>query len=135
MNRLWVRLTFGFIAVTLIVVVAIGWLADSSANNEFQDYLLRQEQIAQTGLIDDLAVLYQRNSNWNGVSELIAAYNAPMGRGRGAGTGMMGRNRPPILFADANGNVIYDERKRKTHPQSIHRLPFFSLIAGASFIR
>ena len=113
MNRLWVRLTFGFIAVTLIVVVAIGWLADSSANNEFQDYLLRQEQVAQTGLIDDLAVLYQRNSNWNGVSELIAAYNAPMGRGRGAGTGMMGRNRPPILFADANGNVIYDERNQR----------------------
>ncbi len=117
MNRLWVRLTIAFIAVTLVVVVAIGWLADSSANNEFQQYLRRQEQIAQAGLIDELAALYQRNGNWDGAGELITAFNTPLGRGRGmmgGGAGMMmGRNRPPMMLADASGRVVYDERNQR----------------------
>lgn len=116
MNRLWVRLTIAFIAVTLVVVVAIAWLADSSANNQFQQYLVRQEQIAQAGLIDELALLYQRNGSWDGAGELIAAFNTPMGRGRGMGGGagmMMGRNRPPMMLADASGRVVYDERNQR----------------------
>ena len=117
MNRLWVRLTLAFVAVTIIAVVAIAWFADFRTNDEFQQYLLRQEQLLQTGMIDDLAASYQRTGNWNGASQIIAAYNSPMGAGRGMMGGsagiMMGRNRPPTLLADANGRVVYDERNQR----------------------
>ncbi|MBI5034375.1 MAG: HAMP domain-containing protein [Chloroflexi bacterium] len=107
MNRLWVRLTLAFVVVTLMAVVAIAWLADSSANNEFRQYLARQDVLTQSGLLDDLGAFYQQKGNWIGVGEIISNFDAPLGRGRGQGGG---RNRPPILLADAQGNVVYDER-------------------------
>lgn len=113
MNRLWVRLALAFIAVNLIVVLAIAWFADTSANNQFQQYLMRQDMLEQMGLVDDLAALYQRTGNWDGASQVIAAYNMPMMRGRGVGAGMMGRNQPTVLVADAQGRVVYDERNQR----------------------
>ncbi len=113
MNRLWVRLALAFIVVNLIVVLAIAWLADTSATNQFQQYLMRQDMLTQMGLVDELAALYQRTGNWDGASQVIAAYNMPMMRGRGVGAGMMGRNQPTVLVADAQGRVVYDERNQR----------------------
>lgn len=113
MNRLWVRLALAFVVVNLIVVLAIAWLADTSATNQFQQYLMRQDMLTQMGLVDELAALYQRTGNWDGASQVIAAYNMPMMRGRGVGAGMMGRNQPTVLVADAQGRVVYDERNQR----------------------
>lgn len=113
MNRLWVRLTLAFVAVTLVAVVAVAWLVDTSASNEFRQYLGQQDSLAQSGLLDDLAAFYQRNGNWNGVEEIFSAFNAPISRGRGQGGGGPGRGRPPLSLADANGRVVYDERHQR----------------------
>ena len=108
MNRLWVRLTLAFIAVTLVAVAALAWFTNSSADTEFRQYLVRQDMMMQSGLVDELAAGYARTGNWNGATEIISSFSTPMMmRGQGAG---QGRNRLPLLLADVNGNVIYDER-------------------------
>lgn len=113
MNRLWVRLALAFIAVHLIVVLAIAWFADTVTSQQFQQYLMRQDMLAQTGLVDELAALYQRTGNWEGASQVIALYNVPAGRGRGLGAGGVGRNQPSLLVADAQGRIVYDERNQR----------------------
>jgi two-component system OmpR family sensor kinase/two-component system sensor histidine kinase BaeS len=110
MNRLWVRLTLAFVLITLVGVAVIALLTNWSAGNEFRQYLARQEMMMQSGLFDDLVAFYQRNSNWNGVAEVINNYSMPMmGRGRGQGAGQ-GRGMSAIRLADANGQIVYDER-------------------------
>lgn len=104
MNRLWVRLTFAFVAVTLVGVAAVAVFTDWSAGNEFRQYLARQDALAQSGVLDELAASYQQNGNWSGVADVLANLSVPAGRGRG-----QGRGRPPVLLADASGQVIYDE--------------------------
>lgn len=109
MNRLWVRLTLAFVFITLIIVAAIALLTDWRAGNEFRQYLVRQEMMMQSGLLDDLTAFYQRNGSWNGVGEIISGSGMMMGRGRGQGMGQ-GRGMPTVRLADANGRIVYDER-------------------------
>jgi len=110
MNRLWVRLTLAFVAVTLVAVVALAWVINSSADTEFRQYLFRQDMMSQSSFFDDLAAFYQRNGNWNGVEQILSNYDMPMMmRGRGANAGQ-GRNHPPMALADAKGIIVYDER-------------------------
>jgi two-component system, OmpR family, sensor kinase len=106
MNRLWIRLTLAFVAVTLVGVAAVAVFTDWSAGNEFRQYLARQDMLAQSGVQDDLAAFYQQNGNWNGVATILANVNTPQGRGRGQG---QGRGRPPVLLADSSGRVVYDD--------------------------
>lgn len=107
MNRLWVRLAFAFVAVTLVGVATVALLTDWSAGREFRQFLARQDITAQGSLLDDLAAFYQRNGTWDGVSEVFGGW--PASRGAGRGIGAM-RGRPGFLLADASGLVVYDER-------------------------
>ncbi len=116
MNRLWVRLTLAFVIVTLIGAGVIAVLANWSADSTFRQYLARQEAVAQSGLLTDLAAYYQRQGTWDGVGDLLVNFNATVGRGRGQGSGTgsgQGRGRPPMIFADASGRIIYDERNAR----------------------
>jgi two-component system OmpR family sensor kinase len=106
MNRLWVRLTFAFVAVTLVGVAAVAVFTDWSAGNEFRQYLARQNMLAQSGVLDDLSTFYQQNGNWSGVASVLANLNSPPGRGRGQG---QGRGHPPVLVTDSSGRVVYDD--------------------------
>ncbi len=108
MNRLWVRLTLAFIAVTLVGVLTVAVLADWNAGQAFGQYVARQDMIAQSGLLDDLAALYQQQGNWNGVAEVLSS-TPGSGGGSGRGRGMM-RGRPALVLADARGQIVYDER-------------------------
>ncbi len=110
MNRLWVRLTLAFIFITLVGVATIALLTNWSAGNEFRQYLVRQDMMMQSGLLDDLAAFYQRNGSWNGVADVFNGFGMPMmGRGRGQGTGQ-GRGMSTLRLADANSQIVYDER-------------------------
>ena len=106
MNRLWLRLTLAFAAITLVSVGTVALLADWQAGNEFQQYVGQQQMLAQSGLADDLAAYYQRVGSWDGVQTLLASYVGPgMGAGHGVGNG-----RPAMLLADADGTIVYDAR-------------------------
>jgi signal transduction histidine kinase len=103
-NRLWVRLSLAFVFVAVISALAVALLATSVASNQFQQYVARRDLLAQTGVLEDLATYYESNGNWTGVETVLAQL---AGRGQG-------RGRPPVLLADADGNVVYDERNQRT---------------------
>jgi two-component system OmpR family sensor kinase len=48
MNSLWVRLTLAFIAVTLLTVIVVAVLADTTANQEFRRYVMQRNQMQGT---------------------------------------------------------------------------------------
>jgi two-component system OmpR family sensor kinase/two-component system sensor histidine kinase BaeS len=48
MNSLWVRLTLAFIAVTLVTVIVVAVLADTTANREFRRYVAQRNQLQGT---------------------------------------------------------------------------------------
>jgi len=72
MNRLWVRLTLAFVAVTLIGVSAVALLTDWSASTQFRQFLIHEQMMAPDGLTDVLVGYYQQNGNWNGVAKVFA---------------------------------------------------------------
>ena len=107
MNRLWVRLTFAFVAITLLSVGVVALLANNAATNQFQTYLSNQEMMNQAGMVDELASYYQQNGSWSGVGTLLDASGAGMmgmGRGRGNGRGASS------TLADATGTVVYGDQ-------------------------
>jgi signal transduction histidine kinase len=108
-NRLWVRLTLAFGLVSLVGIATIAVLIDWQAGSQVRQYLARQEMLAQGGLLSDLAAFYSSNGDWQGLDAFIASY----GQTRGSGAGY-GRGRPPILLADADGRILYDERGLRT---------------------
>ena len=48
MNSLWVRLTLAFIAVTLVTVIVVAALADTTANREFRRYVAQRDLLQGT---------------------------------------------------------------------------------------
>ena len=102
MNRLWVRLSLAFVAITLLSVFSVAVLVDVIASQSFSQYVTRQDLVVQNGLLDDLAVYYQHHGNWNGVESILSS---PSGGGAGRG----GRGRPVLLLADSRGQIVYDE--------------------------
>jgi signal transduction histidine kinase len=106
MNRLWVRLTLAFIAITLLGVVSVAVLADVLADQAFRQYVTRQDMVVQSGLLDNLAIYYQRQGNWNGVAAILSS--AP-----GSGAGRGGRGHPTLLLADSRGQIVYDEHSTR----------------------
>ena len=106
MNRLWVRLTVAFGLVALISTGTIALLTDWQAGQQMRQYLARQDTLSQSGLLDELAAFYRSHGGWQGVAEVITAYSSA-GLNQGRGTG---RGRPPMLLADADGVILFDER-------------------------
>jgi two-component system OmpR family sensor kinase len=102
-NRLWVRLSFAFVFVAVISALAVAVLATSVASNQFQQYVARRDLLAQTGVLDNLAVYYETNGTWAGVESVLVQL---AGRGQG-------RGRPPVLLADSTGSIVYDERNQR----------------------
>lgn len=103
MNRLVVQLSAAFAAITLLITIILAVAIDRLADTSFRRYLA-QSQIAESGLIDRLAVWYTQYGNWNGVEQLLTAGGMGFGHGQG------GPQRPALALADANGRVVADPR-------------------------
>ncbi len=109
MNRLWVRLTLAFVAVTLVGVGVVVLLVNWSAGGEFRQYVARRDMMVQSGVIDNLANFYASTGNWNGVEQVLSGR---MG-GRWRGFGAMG-GQPTLILTDAAYRIVYDERGTAT---------------------
>jgi len=103
MNRLWIRLSLAFVVVASISAVAVAWVSNTLAENQFRQYVARRDSLAQSGLMDSLAAYNAATGNWNGVEVVLKQFS---GRGQG-------RGRPPLLLADAGGTIVYDERGQR----------------------
>lgn len=103
MNRLWVRLTLAFVAVTLVAVVTVAVLADTGIGRNFRQYAAGQAA-AQDPLVATLAAYYAQHGSWDGVAAVMPNMG---GAGHGQGRGQ-GRGQPGTLLADAQGRIVYD---------------------------
>jgi two-component system OmpR family sensor kinase/two-component system sensor histidine kinase BaeS len=105
MNRLSVRLVAAFIVVILVGVVAASAFAIYSTQNQFRQYVARQEVTTQTGMLDQLSAYYRQQRSWSGVASVFENQATRAGTGRGQGQGG-----PTFTLTDANSNIVYDAR-------------------------
>ena len=96
MNRLWIRLSLAFVVVASISAVAVAWVSNTLAENQFRQYVARRDSLAQSGLMDSLAAYNAATGNWNGVEVVLKQFS-----GRGQGRGVAGVRffpaREPVL--------------------------------------
>ncbi len=104
MNRLWIQLTLGFALVTLATTLTVALLANARADATFRGYLV-QSQIAQSGVLDDLAAYYTAHGSWVGAEALLVQPHGP-GMGMGMGPGAILRS--SLALADADVRVATD---------------------------
>ncbi len=110
MNRLWVRLSLAFMAVTLVGVATVAVLVDWQADRQFRQYLGLQQAVTQSGLLDALASHYQATGSWQDVDQVFANANLSGGAGNGPGRG----GRQPLILADASGLIVFDAQAERT---------------------
>jgi len=102
LNRLWVRLTLALGLVTLVGVGMVALLTNIQAAEQFRQYVAGQDIANYSSLLDSIQAFYAKNGTWQGVSDVMAKFIA-------ARSQVAGRGRAPLVLADVNGVVVYDE--------------------------
>lgn len=121
MNRLWFKLTLAFLAVALVAVGVVAFLSLRSTGDQFRQYVVRNNSMAQPFLTEALTGFYVMNGSWAGVETALTTYlqedEAAAGQGHGPGMGMgmgrMGRG-VGLTLVDVSGRVIYDSTGQLT---------------------
>ena len=98
--RLFFKLLFSFLAVVLVGVVVVSYLANQAAAREVQGFMFRGGMTTESALMQELAGYYRGRGAWEGVDTLLAAGSGAAGMG-----GMMGQQ---IIVVDAAGRVVAD---------------------------
>ena len=122
LNRLWVKLTLAFLAVALLAVGVAALLSLRFTGDEFRQYVVRNNVMAEPFLSESLSAYYAANGGWVGVEAALADFWQSSGAGQGAGMGMgqgrglgMGRGAGAgLTLADASGRVLYDSSGQLT---------------------
>jgi len=99
MNRLWIRLSVAFVTITLLSVLVIATLADSSVNTEFTRFMV-VSQVAQTS--GQLVQYYDSHGGWAGVDKVLPFLTAGLPT-----------TSDHTLLADAQGLVVYDSGSQR----------------------
>ena len=131
LNRLWVKLTLAFLAVALLAVGVAALLSLRFTGDEFRQYVVRNNVMAEPFLAESLSAYYAANGGWVGVETALAEFwqsssagqgsgmgpgaGAGMGQGRGLGMGRAGRGPGAgLTLADTSGRVLYDSSGQLT---------------------
>ncbi len=101
-HTLWFRLTAAFLAVAVVGVVAVALLANQATAVGFRSYLTESQW---ADLLADLANLYERQGNWEGVELILPGVRPGQG-----GSG--------LLLLDEGGNQIAAAGGRGNRPTS-----------------
>ncbi|HHY58928.1 MAG TPA: HAMP domain-containing protein [Chloroflexi bacterium] len=97
MNKLWVRLSLGFLVLTWAVLGVVALVVYNSVQTSFRAYVSeRDAALFGSPLIDDLVNYYRTAGSWEGVTALLGQ----PGHGRGAG------GRGPQTFIATPDHVI-----------------------------
>ena len=108
MNKLWVKLTIAFFAVTLIGLIAVALLINNRVSTQFRDFVVRNDMMSSP-LVASLESFYAGHGNWTGVETVFETATPGMGMGMGHGAGMphgMGN----LTLTDAAGDVVFSRR-------------------------
>ena len=87
LNRLWVKLTLAFLAVALLAVGVAALLSLRFTGDEFRQYVVRNNVMAEPFLSESLSAYYAANGGWTGVEAALAEFWKSSGAGQGAGMG------------------------------------------------
>lgn len=105
MNRLWVKLTLAFLAISLTAVALVAALSSRATGEQFRRYVVASTSAGQYALSDVLVGYYAARGSWEGVDRVLARSSVPsavIGPGRGAPAGFG----PNYALADVDGRVI-----------------------------
>jgi two-component system OmpR family sensor kinase len=118
-NKLWVRLTLAFGAVTLTGLVIAAVLANGQVSSQFRRFVFN-DQLMSSARLATLAEYYAQNGSWQGVERVLGDMPGPGGMGGGQGMGMR-RGAPTLILADASGQVVYSRGGQQTTPAQLTR--------------
>jgi two-component system OmpR family sensor kinase/two-component system sensor histidine kinase BaeS len=103
-NRLWVKLTLAFLAISLAAIGVVAVIASRATGQQFRQYVVASGNRGQIAWTDALLEYYALNGSWEGVDRLLAQIGSGAG-GNGRGM-MMGMAGPNVAVADAGGRVL-----------------------------
>ena len=105
MNKLWMRLSLAFGAVTVAGLLIAAGLTNWRVSAQFRRFVA-DNFIADSTLADSLADYYGRQGSWAGVE---AVFESPRGRAPGGNMRRRGPPFPGLVLADAAGTVVYSQ--------------------------
>lgn len=105
MNRLSVRLILAFVLVILVTVATVASLTGWSVGNQFRAYLTRPDTGPRGDLADALGVYYEQHNSWTDVTKWLDTTGPFLNQGRRP----KGPHHPPLLLADAQGQILYED--------------------------
>jgi signal transduction histidine kinase len=104
MNRLWVRLTVGFLGIVLVLLLMVTLAVNYSVTSSFRQFV-NETDMANLGpvAVDDLEAYFRTQGSWDGVDPLLpAGGNGQGGSGQG---GRSGRGFQSFV-ANADGVIV-----------------------------
>ena len=117
MNKLWVRLTLAFVLVTLVMAALVAGAVAWSASRQFRGYLSQPEVFARGSSLQTLQTYYEQHGSWDGVDDALRSGRTRKrpkpDNGKNPGPPLGDVTNPPILVADVQGKIVYDDRRAR----------------------
>lgn len=105
MNRLWVKLSLAFLAISLTAIGVVALFSARATGEQFRRYLVASGTADQPAWARILTDYYAKNGSWAGVDGLLAQLG-PGGMGMSRGRGALGAGGPNIAIAGPDGRVL-----------------------------
>ena len=102
--RLFSKLLLSFIAVVLVGMAVVSFLANQVAAREVHGFMFQGGMTTDAGLAQELAGYYRGHGSWEGAQNLLGNDQTMMG-------GMMSQR---LVVADAQGQIVADSNGRLT---------------------
>ena len=105
MNRLWVKLSLAFLAISLAAIGVVAVLSARATREQFRQYVVASGMAGQMGWAQTLTEYYAAQGSWAGVEALLAQLG-PGGMGMGRGRNAAAGAGPNFAVADPAGRVL-----------------------------
>jgi two-component system OmpR family sensor kinase/two-component system sensor histidine kinase BaeS len=114
LNRLWVRLALAFAFVAIIGVGLVSYLANQAIDNEFRNFVVRNEaDLQNSALANNLVQYYQEHQSWAGVNVLLPQPGPPNHNPQPGGPPDQFGGRNFLLLADVTGRIVFDNGQHR----------------------
>ncbi len=104
MNRLWVKLSLAFLAISLAAIGVVAVLSARATREQFRQYVVASGMAGQSDWAQILTEYYAAQGSWAGVDAVLAQLG-PGGMGMGRGRAAAGAG-PNLAVADTAGRVL-----------------------------
>jgi two-component system, OmpR family, sensor kinase len=108
LNRLWVRLALAFAFVAIIGVGLVAFLANQAIDNEFRNFVVRNEvDLQNSALANNFIQYHQQHQSWAGVEAILPQIGPPPHVPQpGIPPPDQFGGRMSLLLADAAGHIV-----------------------------